>query len=422
MALWRLGLDVLGPDPVRGSDAIKSLLPIAAAAVGLPLIIWRLAILNRQTATAEAKTQIDRETHYTSIFSRGVDQLGQTRDQKDIVETEQGKTSVTRTAPNIEVRLGGIHSLTRLAEESQRDAIKIERMLISYIRENSWTDRNGQAIKWPETIAFDVDWRRNFRGKGPFEEARTIYDRWQARVESAAIEVGKWRSSTPDARVDTSEALEAIEYIIGNATTPRGTTFSETLFANRRLSADILRDAQFNRCVFVGSSLNFSDSSSTIFTECRFISCHLDMNGAKASFEFGQILTTTIYGVDSELHVSYSHIFELDIHHSEGLLINLRRSTWHNGAGFVSDTFALKAIGSNFSGIDFTGIRFPGGTSFNACVLVDVDFQISDLSAVEIIGTSLEHVVADESTLHPGSIKRPSSWPEYHANANTDEP
>lgn len=143
ISIARLAIDLLSDNQQQASEAVKSLLPIAAAVVGLPLIIWRLVILNQQTRISEAKTQIDRETHYTSIFSRGVEQLGQTREVKEISNSGDGTQSISRTAPNIEVRLGGIHSLTRLAEESIRDREKIENVLLSYVRENSWVDRRG---------------------------------------------------------------------------------------------------------------------------------------------------------------------------------------------------------------------------------------------------------------------------------------
>jgi hypothetical protein len=143
LALAWLLADLISGDQRRASDAAKTALPLLAGAIGLPLIVWRLLILDRQTRISDEKTQIDRETHYTSIFSRSIDQLGQTRELKTSISTESGLLETTKTVPNIEVRLGGIHSLSRLAEESIRDREKIGNLLRSYIRENSWSDRTG---------------------------------------------------------------------------------------------------------------------------------------------------------------------------------------------------------------------------------------------------------------------------------------
>lgn len=134
IAIGRLAFDLFGGDQLRATEAIKSLLPLAAAAIGLPLIIWRLLILDQQTRISEQKTQIDRQTHYTSIFAKSIEQLGQTKEIKENRERNGVLETLSQTLPNIEVRLGGIHSLARLAEESKRDAIKIENTLLSYVR------------------------------------------------------------------------------------------------------------------------------------------------------------------------------------------------------------------------------------------------------------------------------------------------
>ncbi len=178
VAIGRLAFDLLGDDHLRASDAVKSLLPIAAAALGLPLIVWRLVILSQQTRISEIRAQIDRETHYTSIFSKSVEQLGQTREVIETRDAAGALATITRTVPNIEVRLGGIHSLARLAEESKRDASKIENMLLSYVRENSWSNRRGEAATLPSfarrnsfsvELLFSLRSRRSGCAKSPFK-------------------------------------------------------------------------------------------------------------------------------------------------------------------------------------------------------------------------------------------------------------
>jgi hypothetical protein len=89
LAIGWLFADLVSGDQKRASEAVKAALPILAAAIGLPLLIWRLRILDRQTRISEDKTRIDRETHYTSIFSRSIDQLGQTREVKSLNDNEE---------------------------------------------------------------------------------------------------------------------------------------------------------------------------------------------------------------------------------------------------------------------------------------------------------------------------------------------
>ena len=49
LALGWLFADLVSGDQKRGSDAARTALPILAGAIGLPLIVWRLLILDRQT-------------------------------------------------------------------------------------------------------------------------------------------------------------------------------------------------------------------------------------------------------------------------------------------------------------------------------------------------------------------------------------
>lgn len=50
--IWLL-VDLLSGDQKRAAEAAKAALPVLAGAVGLPLIIWRLVILDRQTKISE---------------------------------------------------------------------------------------------------------------------------------------------------------------------------------------------------------------------------------------------------------------------------------------------------------------------------------------------------------------------------------
>jgi hypothetical protein len=269
--VW-LGVDLFSGDASRAREATKSLLPIAAAAIGLPLIVWRLIILNRQTATAEHKTQIDRETHYTSIFSKSVEQLGGTREWKEIREHGGKFESVSRTVPNIEVRLGGIHSLSRLAEESSRDVEKIENTLLSYVRENSWHDRDGVRAARPPRPSVNQyrPWAPAYR-KGVVEEAQKArFEKWEKQDEGLRTSFRSWGRDLPETRVDVTEAITAIPNINPNRNV--SSNFDECLFVGRVFGAVEFGNAHFRRCTFVRCRF-LEGASSLEFEGCNFLSC-----------------------------------------------------------------------------------------------------------------------------------------------------
>ena len=118
------GVGVLGQ---RTAEALYHLALIVAGAIGIPLLYHRRtravdrsanAALQAKTAAERHKeqTDADRERRITESFAKAVEQLG---DDK------------------LEVRLGGIYTLERIARESERDYWPIMETLTAYVRERA---------------------------------------------------------------------------------------------------------------------------------------------------------------------------------------------------------------------------------------------------------------------------------------------
>src|SRR5829696_5072486 len=80
----------------------------------------------------QQKLDIDRESQITNRFTQAVGQLG--------AELKDG-------TPNLEVRLGGIYALERIARDSPRDHWTIMEVLTAYIRRNA---------PWPQPASMDA--------------------------------------------------------------------------------------------------------------------------------------------------------------------------------------------------------------------------------------------------------------------------
>ena len=109
---------------------------ILTAWVGVFFLVWRTRIADKQT-------QINQESHYTELFTKAVEQLGAVREV-------HGK----EPEPALEIRIGAIYSLERLAKDSERDYGPIIETLAAYIREHcrgpeSFNDKNlsGDELK-----------------------------------------------------------------------------------------------------------------------------------------------------------------------------------------------------------------------------------------------------------------------------------
>lgn len=95
--------------------------------------------------------QINREGQITERFTRAIDQLG--------AIGENGE-------PRLEIRLGGIYALERIARDSPADHPTVMEVLTAYVRDNARVSRERQeewrslgGTAWPERSAKREEWR-----------------------------------------------------------------------------------------------------------------------------------------------------------------------------------------------------------------------------------------------------------------------
>lgn len=129
----------------RASDESPSLGSgaLVAGILGSPFIIWATYIKQRELG-------FKKEGHITDRISKAVEQLGAEKVIKTHLKDDDGNlkyngnlpSPVEMTVPNIEVRIGGILSLERVAQDSVaydngRDHVRIMEVICCYLRENS---------------------------------------------------------------------------------------------------------------------------------------------------------------------------------------------------------------------------------------------------------------------------------------------
>jgi hypothetical protein len=423
VAVGRLTLDLLGNDRQAASDAVKSLLPITAAAVGLPLIVWRLVILNHQTRISETKTQIDRETQYTSIFSRSVEQLGQTREIKESREKDGAIETITRTVPNIEVRLGGIHSLARLAEESARDVEKIENTLRSYVRENSWSDRDGITIKpafRPSLSTFN--WAYHYRKGDLGEEANSALQKWVDQSKTASEEQLKWSKPARETRVDVNEAIDVVATAANASRRKSENRFYECLFVGRLFRSEVVAMSLFERCTFVRCRFNVEKSIKLRCAASNLIDCRI--SGVDSNIQLINCMGVqlAISGAENaRLELISSQIYDFTILKSNRLTLSLSHAAVHKGWINPGDGLLFNGDYADIAGCSFREVEFSSASAFKNCAFADVNLFACDLSAVEDISEQvLQQMKADPAVRHPTTMTRPSSWPAFDPEYKDD--
>jgi uncharacterized protein YjbI with pentapeptide repeats len=109
---------------------------LIAALLGAPFLIWT-TVLKHQTV------RYQKEGHMTDRINKAVEQLGAEKTVKVPGKDADGKDiTIEESKPNIEVRIGAILSLERIAQDSTnhdngRDHVRVMEILCAYVRENS---------------------------------------------------------------------------------------------------------------------------------------------------------------------------------------------------------------------------------------------------------------------------------------------
>ncbi|MGE6781290.1 hypothetical protein ACQKGL_02070 [Ensifer adhaerens] len=179
---------------VGSPDDVRNTLLAVAALIGVPFLIWRTLIAAKQT-------NISREGHYTTLFTKAVEQLGadkvvKKREFKPLyAKSADGKVqrdpngdpipellengevageyaSYEVTTTNYEVRLGAIYALERIAQDSERDAWPIYLTLCSYVQNNAQPRIKDLAS--PGTA---------LRNNSDIEEIFNVLDRYNGQMD-----------------------------------------------------------------------------------------------------------------------------------------------------------------------------------------------------------------------------------------------
>jgi hypothetical protein len=151
--VWRDGTDTV--------QAASAALTAIAAIFGAAFLTWRTIVAHWQARASQDQATVQRETFYTSLFTKAAEQLGTVREVQKLRTDETTKPptvySISETEPNLEVRLGAIYALERIARDSERDHWPILEVLCAYIRnpQNCGIPKTKDDIKaigqWPHS-------------------------------------------------------------------------------------------------------------------------------------------------------------------------------------------------------------------------------------------------------------------------------
>lgn len=166
--IWRLieiSWSGTADETIRAASAA---LTAIAAIFGAIFLCWRTVVAHWSARASQHQAAIARETHLTTLFTKAVEFLGATREVKrhEAALSLTGSTSQLSsvpnsvTEPNIEVRLGAIYALERIAKDSERDHWPIMEVLCAYIRN---PQNSGMPVLRQQEKGSTADWRKSIR-------------------------------------------------------------------------------------------------------------------------------------------------------------------------------------------------------------------------------------------------------------------
>jgi hypothetical protein len=174
------------PEDVRNlSLVVLGCISVLAGSIGVVFSYFR-------TSAANLQAQIAEQGHITDRFTKAVEQLGNDK---------------------LEVRLGAIYALERIARDSRRDHGPIMETLIAYVRENAPWPPKGDAEGLEELLAVAVSADGGSRG-GPTDEEKPVRaDEEPARakprtdVQAALTVLGRreWRHDVEGVSLNLAE-------------------------------------------------------------------------------------------------------------------------------------------------------------------------------------------------------------------------
>ena len=231
---------------------------LIAALLSAPFVIWGTYIKYQSLG-------FQREGHITDRISKAVEQLGAEKTVK-----REGKEY---TEPNIEVRIGGLLSIERIAQDSVkydkgRDHVRMMEILCAYIRNNAPASEEERAIA-AKLLHKKVVYETNWTDKR-LENANTPPAPPRADIAIALKVIGARTAQQIELERSASEhKLDLSGTSLRRANLEDG-NFENVSFFEANLEGAYLNRARLCDCNFIRANLAICAAKNAIFDRSKF--------------------------------------------------------------------------------------------------------------------------------------------------------
>ena len=413
IGLWRVPflvnalLDDLQAD-ARDPDATRGTVVALAAVLSAIAILGTLIAQAIRVWTSERQTRTLEQGHVTDRLIRAIEQLGAEKTVKrmekdaegaDIRDAEGRLRVVEATVPNLEVRLGALYAVERIAQDSERDHITIMEILCAYIRENA------KAAEAPPNPLGDL----------PEQEPSDREER-NRLLQSRSKSLAAWLGNQPRPRMDVQASLT----VLGRRSEARRRLERQKGFrldlSDTNLRKADLTDGHFEAANFTGARFEGAALKKAQFEAADFQKARLD----GANLGEAQLTGAHLGGVCLERAV-LSHailvqaiLFCAKLENTDLRSARLERANLSGARLEGADLGSAGMEGANLrmanlEGADFSGTRLTGANLSEARLertnLIGAQLEACDLSAARMAGANLSNARMQRSDLRSARLE-----------------
>jgi hypothetical protein len=398
LALWSsfatLWTQITTPVPESGAPLGTSAL--IAALLGAPFLLWRSLVAQRTVNIAQ-------ESHITDLIAKAVEQLGAEKTVKRIVKTDTETKSEEETVPNLEVRIGAILALERLARQNLGVHVQIMEILTAYIRENAKAKDAPKLPEPPEYTPDDhegwtkalYDWRNthdraltDIRPREDVQKALSVIGR---RSPAQRLAEARWQNLDPKARFVFDDPPPAYPDMPANSHDPKkhaiwAENHNDWRYTLKGCSSYRIDLRRTNLC---GADLADLHLAGAKLDEAQIQGARLGKaQMQEASLEESQVQGARLVG-------TLLQGAQLDRAHMQGTMFD----------------------GAQVQGASLDGITVNEKTSFDQASLGNARLSEIDFRDAPTLAASLSDafptLFADASVLLPPDHPRPAHWPTW---------
>ena len=406
------------------SEAIRNLGLALAAIIGLPFLVWRSIVAQKQVDVAEQGQITDRINDAVKGLGTEKTVKRQRRDANGealYVLDADGTPDETKpiwdetTEPNLEVRIGAIYALERIAQDSDRDHIQIMEILCAYIRQNAPASEAQETLvqKWRrENEAFAKEDRAPFPKRNAIRlEAKKLK---QPRADiHAALDVLKRRhthqidlerqdprpSDNKGYRLDLRQTnLQGADLVSAQLAKAR---LDGAHLEGAKLGGAHLQGAELDEAYLEGAVLNRAHLEGVVLNRAHLEGAELD----EAHLDCAWLVQAHLEG--AWLGKAHLEGAELDEAHLE--------RAWLIGAHLEEAVLnaahlqRAKLARAHLEGAWLVDASFDSKWSLTAATLRGAAVKFVDLSVLSLTQDQVNSLFGDDTTILPSDVT-PPAW------------